>query len=65
MSLVGMFPPLFGVVDLGTINGMMATSVELIMLNRVRKEPGVEQAMQIIRADLRRPILRPRGSWCC
>ena len=51
-SLVGLFLPLFCVVDLEKCNGLMPTAGNLMILNRLLIMPGVEQAVQIIGADL-------------
>ena len=61
-SLVGMFLPLFCVVDLETSNGLMPAAGELMMLNRVLIVPGVEHAMRNIGVNLCLPVLRPRES---
>ena len=47
-SLVGMFLPLFFIVDLKTSNGLMPAAGELMMLNRLLLVPGVERSMLII-----------------
>ena len=47
-SLVGLFLPLFCVVDLETSNGLMPAARELMMLSRLLIMPGVEHAGQII-----------------
>ena len=47
-SLVGMFLPLFCIVDVKTSNGLMPAARELISLNRLLIVPGVEHAMQLI-----------------
>ena len=47
-SLVGMFLPLFCVVDLETSNGLMPAARELMMLTRLLILPGVEHAMRNI-----------------
>ena len=52
--MVGLFLPLFCVVDMKTINAIMLIR-QLIM-------PGVEHAVQIIGVDLCLLVLRPRGS---
>ena len=44
-ALVGMFLPLFYVVDLEPSNGLTPAAGELIMLNRLLIVPGVEHAM--------------------
>ena len=46
-SLVGMFLPLFCIVDLEINSGLMLSAGELmmLMLNRLLIEPGVEHAM--------------------
>ena len=61
-SLVGVFLPLFCVVDLETSNGLMPAAGELMMLNRLLIVPGVEHAMQNIGVNLCLLILRTRGS---
>ena len=61
-SLVGLFLPLFCVVDLETNNGLMPAAGELMMLSRLLIMPGVEQAVQSIGVDLCLLVLRPRGS---
>ena len=62
MSLVGMFLPLFCVVDLETSNGLMLAAGELMMPNRLLIVPGVQQAMQIIEVNLFLLVLRQSGS---
>ena len=59
-SLVGLFLPLFYVVDLETSNGLMPASGERMMLSRLLWVPGVELAVQIIRVYLCLLMLRPR-----
>ena len=61
-SLVGMFLPLFCVVDLGTSNGLMPSDRELMMLSRLLIVPGMEHALQIIGVNLCSLVLRPRRS---
>ena len=61
-SLVGMFLPLFYVVNLQTSNRLMPAAEELMMLNRLLIVPGVEQAMLDIGVNLCLLVLRPRGS---
>ena len=61
-SLVGLFLPLFCVVDLETSNGLMPSTGELTMLSRQLFMPGVDHAVQIIGVDLFLLVLRPRGS---
>ena len=46
--LVGMFLPLFFVLDLKTSNGLMPAASEFMMLNRLLIVPGVEHAMRNI-----------------
>ena len=60
--LVGLFLPLFHVVDLETRNGLMPADKEFMMQNRLFIMPGVEHSMQIIVVDLCLPMLRPRGN---
>ena len=60
--LVGIFLPLFCVVDLETSNGLMPAAGELMMLNRQFIVPGVEHAMLNISVNLYLLVLRPRGS---
>ena len=60
-SLVGMFLPLFCIVDLETSNSLMPAAVQL-MLNRLLILPGVEHAMQNIGVNLCLLVLRPKGS---
>ena len=43
-SLVGLFLPLFCIVDLETNNGLMSAAGELLMLNRLLIVPRVEHA---------------------
>ena len=50
-SLVGMFLPLFCVVDLETSNGLMPAAGELMMLNRLLINPGVQHAIRNIGAQ--------------
>ena len=47
-SLVGMFLPLFCVVEIETSNGLMPDAGELIMQNRLLIVPDVEHAMRNI-----------------
>ena len=61
-SLVGMFLPLFCVVDLETSNGFMPAATELMMLNRLLIMPGAEHAMLNIVVKSCLLVLRPRGS---
>ena len=61
-SLVGLFLPLFCVVDLGTSNGLMPAAGELMTLSILLIMPGVERAVQVIGDDLCLLVLRPRGS---
>ena len=59
-SLVGMFLPLFCVVDLETSNSLIPAAGELMMLNCMLIVSGVEHAMLNIRANLcRGPALSP------
>ena len=60
-SLVGMFLPLFCVLDLERSNGLMPAARELTMLNRLLIVSGVEHAMLNIGVNLGLLILRPRG----
>ena len=48
MPLVGMFLPLFCVIDLETSNGLIPAVGELMMLNELLIVPGVEQAMNLM-----------------
>ena len=48
ISLVGLFLPLFCVVDLETSDGLMPAVGELMMLIRLLIIPGEQHAMQII-----------------
>ena len=59
-SLVGMYLPLFCVVDLETRNGLIQAAGELMMLNRLLIVPGVEHAMRNIGVNLCLLMLRPR-----
>ena len=63
-----MFLSLFCLVDLQTSNCLMPAFGELMMLNRLLIEPGVEHAMRNIGVNLCLLVLRPRGSmvlpWC-
>ena len=61
-SLVGMFLPLFCVLDLERSNGLMPAARELMMLSRLLIVSGVENAMLNIGVNLGLLILRPRGS---
>ena len=61
-SLVGLFLPLFCIVDLQTSNGLMPAAVELMMLSRQLIMPCVEHAVHIIGIDLCLPLVRPRES---
>ena len=61
-SLVGMFLPLFCVVDLERSNGLIPVAGELMMQNRLHIVPGEEHAMQNIGVNLCLLVLRPRGS---
>ena len=63
-SLVGMYLPLFCIVDLETYNVLMPDVGELMMLNRLLIVPAVEHATGV---NLCMLLLRPRGSmvlWC-
>ena len=60
-SLVGLFLPLFCVVDLDTSNGLMPAAEKLMMLNRLLIMPAIESAVQIIGVDLCLLVLRPRA----
>ena len=57
-SLVGMFLPLFCVVDLETSNSLMPAAEELMMLNRLLIVPGLEHAMRNIGVNLCLLVLR-------
>ena len=61
-SLVGMFLPLFCVVDLETRNGLMPAAGELMMLSRLLFVPCVELAVWIIGVDLCLLVLSLRES---
>ena len=61
-SLVGIFLPLFCVVDLETSSGLMPAAGELTMINRLLIVLGVDQAMLNIAVNLCLLVLRPRGS---
>ena len=61
-SSVGMFLPLFFVVDLETSKGLMPAARELMMQNRVLIVLGVEHAMWNIVVNLCLLVLRHRGS---
>ena len=61
-SLVGLFLPLFSVIDLETSNVLMPAVGELMMINRLLIMPGAEHAVQIIGVDLCLLVLRHRGS---
>ena len=61
-SFVGMFLPLFCVIDLETSNGLMPAAGEHMMLNSLLIVPGVEHAMLNIWVKLCLLVLRPRGS---
>ena len=69
-SLVGLFLPLFCVVDLETSKVLMPAPRELMVLNRLLIVPGVEHAVQIFGVDLCWPVLRIDGAedsedrWC-
>ena len=65
MSLVGLFLPLFCVVDLKTSNSLMAAAGEHMMLNRLFIVPGVEHTMLSIGVNMCFLVLRPEGLWCC
>ena len=60
-SLLGMFLPLFCVVDLETSNGLMSAAGEPMMLNRLLIVPGAENAMQNIRVNL--VLARTEAQW--
>ena len=49
---IGMFLPLFCVVDLETSNGLMPAAGELMKTNRLLIVPGVAHAMRNIRVNL-------------
>ena len=57
-----MILPLFCIVDLVTSNGFMPDVGELMMLNRLLIEHGVEHAMRNILANLCLLLLRHGGS---
>ena len=61
-SLVGMFLPLFCIVDLETRNGLMPATGELMLINRLLIVPGVEHTMLNIDVNLCLLVLRTRGS---
>ena len=61
-SLVGLFLPLFCVVDLESSDGLMPAAVELMMLNRLLIVSDVEYAMLNIGVDLCLLVLKPRRS---
>ena len=61
-SLVGLFLPLFCVVDMEKNNGVMMAAGELTMLSRLLIVPGGEHAVQIIWVIFWSLVLRPRGS---
>ena len=61
-SLIGMFLPLFCVVDLETSNGLMPAAGERMMLKRLLIVLGVEHANRNIGVNLCLLVLRPRGS---
>ena len=61
-SFLGIFLPLFCVVDLETINFFMPATGELIMLNRLLIVPCIECAMLNIEVNLFLLVLRHRGS---
>ena len=61
-SLVGMFLPLFCVVDLETSNGLMPADGSLMMLSRMFIMPGEEHEVRIIWVYLYLLVLRPRES---
>ena len=60
--MVGLFLPLFCVVDLKISNGLMSAAGELMMLSRLLVMTGVEHVVQIIGVDLCLLVLRQRGS---
>ena len=57
--LLGLFLPLFCIVDLETSNGLMLAAGEVMMLSRLLIMAGV---VQIIVVNLCSFVLRPRGS---
>ena len=59
--MVGMFLPLFCVVDLETSNGLMLAAGDLMMLNRLLIVPGIEHEMLNSGVNLCLLVLRPRG----
>ena len=61
-SFVGLFLPLFCVIDLETSNGLMPAAGELMMQSRLLIMPGVDHVVQIIGVDLCSPVLRPGRS---
>ena len=59
-SLVGMFLPLFYVICIETINGLMPAAGEVMMINRLLIVPGVlYHAMRNIGGNLCLLVLRP------
>ena len=61
-SLVGMFLPLFCVVDMETSNSLMPAAGKLMILNILLIVPGVEHTMQNIGVNFYLLVLRPKGS---
>ena len=59
--VVGIFLPLFCVVDLETSYCLMPAAGELMMLNRLLIMPRDEHAMLNIEVNLCLLVLRPRG----
>ena len=60
--ILGMFLPLFFVVDLETSNGLMPAAPEFMMLNRLLIVPDVDHAMRNIGVNLGLLVLRHRWS---
>ena len=61
-SLVGMFLPMFCVVDLESSNVLMPAAGELMMLNRLLIVPCVQHAMWNIGVNLCLLLLMHRGT---
>ena len=51
-SFIGLFLPLFSVLDLETSKGLMPAAGEPMMLSRLLFMPGVDHAVQIIGGNL-------------
>ena len=60
--MIGMFLPLFCIIDVETSNGLMPAAGQLMMLNRLLIVPGVEYAMKNIGVNLCLLVLRLRRS---